>query len=149
MITFRTGCKNNLQKFCPIYSWCRWTQTKPSDPNPLTRAWIQPPQMVPILNNMVNHSLGCQHPSASRGWNLGVDSGGSEVYPEDLLQENQNVLNSSFKRNKSFRWGQYVGMEAVLASDGLWQSQSPTCLTGLLFVLLASPETLTASHKQL
>lgn len=38
------AAKTNLQNSCTTSSWSRWTQSEPSHPNSLGRAWIQPPQ---------------------------------------------------------------------------------------------------------
>lgn len=52
-----------------------------------------------------------------QGWNLGLHRSALKTYCKKI----KKLLNSSFyKYHKSFKRRQYVGMEAVLASGGLW-----------------------------
>lgn len=97
--------KTNLQKSCTTYPWCRWTPSEPSCPNSLARAWIQPPRKhFWLLGWTTASDSNTPHPA-------GLKPGGAEVCPQDLLQENQTLLNSSFwKHHSSFKRGQCVGM---------------------------------------
>lgn len=110
---FWAGCKN---RSTPLTHGADGHKVNPYIPIPWTEPGSNPPRQW---------FFGCwgepqpQIPTSPilQGWNLGLHRSALKTYCKKI----KKLLNSSFyKYHKSFKRRQYVGMEAVLASGGLW-----------------------------
>lgn len=125
------------KQFCTTHWWCRGTRSEPSDPTPCPA-----PADGPCFEES-----GEPPPPTPTPLHLAEPKPGAALVGSQVsLQETQNTLNTSFKRNKTSRRGWHVGAEAlwqVMAGD---KAKVPLLVQR---VCCPSPDTLTANHQQL